>query len=52
MSNIKGAAKKTGQLRIRCVNCCVRVNTVTSVGIKFKWISLSFLSMKINMHGV
>ena len=22
------AAKKAGQLRIRCVTCCVRVNTV------------------------
>ena len=36
---------------MRCVNCCVRVNTVATVwlfmGIKFTWISLGFLSVKI-----
>ena len=36
---------------MRCVNCCVGVNTVATVwlfmGIKFTWISLGFLSVKI-----
>ena len=36
---------------MRCVNCCVGVNTVATVwlfmGIKFMWISLGFLSVKI-----
>ena len=47
------AAKKAGQLQGMLI---VRVNTVlygvNLCRIKFTWISLGFLSVKIYMHGV